>query len=223
MRGDFFLSRNFSLFCACFFSSMLAFSAEGICNDQPSDACCENTCYAYSISQPILEADIGYFFFSNAKMRKIYNGGFDVRISGSYPFFYTSRLGLQAYASVGYQQVHGKSLNAHQGTSIWQVPINLGLKSVIEIVPEIQYYVTLGPRYFFIHQHNHSSFVNRNLSDNGFGGFVNTGFNFFFNRHVIVDVFGEYAYERAHFHSSKTNVYTRNIQVGGFTFGVGLG
>jgi hypothetical protein len=61
------------------------------------------------------------------------------------------------------------------------------------------------------------------MSQNGLGGFVNMGFNFFPCRHLLVDVFGEYSYNRMHFHSSKTNSYGESAQVGGFAFGAGLG
>ncbi len=170
--------------------------------------------------QPLLEVKGGYFFFSDAKMRKVYDqGGLDVQISGSYPVWKW----LQVYGSVEYLQRHGRSLNGHQKTSIWEVPLSLGLKPVIEICEKINYYVTLGPRYFFVHQHNHSSYVDRSVSQNGLGGFVNTGFNFFPCPHFLVDVFGEYSYKRMHFHDSKHHVYGRTIQVGGFAFGVGLG
>lgn len=170
--------------------------------------------------RPTLEVKGGYFFFADSKLRKIYNeGGVDVQVSGSFPIWEW----LQGYVSVEYLERHGRSLHGHQKTSIWEIPVSVGLKPVFKICPEVEYYITIGPRYFYVHQHNHSSFVDRHLSHNGVGGFVNTGFNFFPMEHFLVDVFGEYSYERAHFHAHKTHVYGRSIQVGGFVFGVGLG
>jgi hypothetical protein len=61
------------------------------------------------------------------------------------------------------------------------------------------------------------------MNKNGFGGFANMGFNFFPCKNLFIDVFGEYSYGRMHFHSSKTNSYGQTAQVGGFTFGAGLG
>ena len=111
----------------------------------------------------------------------------------------------------------------HQSTSIWEIPLSLGLKPVVTIASGIQYYFTLGPRYFFVHQHNNSSFVSSNVSNNGMGMFVNTGFNFVFWNHFLFDVFGEYSYGKMHFHSSHANTYGRTVDIGGFTFGGGLG
>jgi hypothetical protein len=193
---------------------------QGVWSDQSNSPDLEESSSSHSKVQPVLEVKGGYFFFSDAKMRKIYNkGGLDLQISGSYPIWRW----LQIYGSVEYLERHGRSLHGHQKTSIWEIPVSLGLKPVITICPKVQYYFTLGPRYFFVHQHNDSSYVNRNIGRSGIGGFVNTGFAFFPLHHLLVDVFGEYSYERVHVHSSKTNVYGRNIQVGGFSFGVGLG
>lgn len=200
----------------CLIASILlgGLSTEGFCDD-----CCPSVCCEEPI-RPIVEIKLGYFFFSDDKMRKIYDdGGFDVQLSGSYPVWEW----LNIYGSVEYLEKHGKSLNAHQKTSIWEVPLSLGLKPTFEILPDIQYYFTLGPRYIFLHAHNDSNYVDKTINHNGLGGFVNTGFNFIFWDDFVFDIFGEYSYKKMHVHTSKTNVYTRSIQVGGFVFGAGLG
>lgn len=170
--------------------------------------------------QPLLEIKGGYFFFSDDKMREIFDqGGLDVQLSGSYPLWKW----LQIYGSIEYLERHGKSLNDRQKTRIWEVPLSLGLKPVISICPKVQYYFTLGPRYFFVHVHSDSKFVDKSIDENGLGGFVNTGFHFFPMRHLLVDIFGEYSFKRMRFHPSKTHVYGNKIEIGGFTFGLGLG
>ena len=180
----------------------------------------ENSCVVVEKGRSVVEAKGGYFFFSDAKMRKVYDrGGGDFQISGSFRIWKS----LQIYGSVEYLSRHGRSLGGHQKTRIWEIPLSLGLKPVIPISEKIQYYFALGPRYCFIHQHNQSAFVDRTLNQNGFGGFANTGFNFFPYRHLSVDLFAEYSYVRLHFHPSKANVVGRRMQVGGFTFGGGLG
>lgn len=168
----------------------------------------------------LIEIAAGYFFFSDPKMRKIYKkGGFDLQMRGSYPVWRW----LQIYSSIEYLKVNGKSLGAYQKTRLEKIPVSLGLKAVANLSSKIQYYFTLGPRYFFVNQHNYSSYVNRNVNRNDIGGFANTGFTFSFYHGLTWDVFGEYSYEQTHFHSSQTNVYDRSIQIGGFTFGSGLG
>ncbi|MBI2743779.1 MAG: hypothetical protein HYX48_07685 [Chlamydiales bacterium] len=201
-----------------FISALLSAAlTEGFCDSSGS---ADNLSKASSSIPPLVEAKVGYFFFADSKMRKIYDrGGLDLQLSGSYPVWRW----LQVYGSIEYLERHGRSLNDHQRTSIWEIPLSLGLKPVLKICPQVHAYFTVGPRYFFVHQDNTSSYVDRDVNSNGLGGFVNTGFNFFPIPHLLLDVFGEYSYKRIHAHSSKRNVYTREIQVGGFAFGVGIG
>jgi len=170
--------------------------------------------------KPLLELRGGYFFFSSSKMRKIYDeGGGDVGLSGSYPIWKW----VQIYGGLEYLERHGKSLAGHQKTKIWEVPLSAGLKAVVLMGEKAHYYITLGPRYFFVHMGTHSSYVDKNLNRNGFGGFANMGFNFFPRPHWLLDVFGEYSYKRMSFQPSKHNSYGRKVQIGGFAFGAGIG
>ncbi len=167
-----------------------------------------------------LEFKVGYFFFSDSKMSDVYDqGGLDLQLCGSTPVWKC----LQVYGSVEYLEKHGRSLHGHQKTKIWEVPLSLGLQAVAKIYKKAQYYFTLGPRYFFVHVHNQSHFVDKTLNQNGLGGFANTGFHFFPIPHLLIDVFGEYSYCRLHFHPHKKNVYGESAQVGGFSFGAGVG
>lgn len=190
-------------------------------------SCCELTqetepCYFF---QPFLEVKTGYFFFSNSKLRKIYDrGGLDIQLCAAYPLWNpTSRWTLNVYGAVEYFHTTGKSIHGHKKTSLWSVPINIGIKPVYAINACMQYYFAVGPRYFSIHQNNHSSYVYRTISKNGFGFFVNTGFYRLLYDQYLIDIFGEYSYGKTHFHGGRSHVYTRNIQIGGFTFGGGLG
>ncbi len=167
-----------------------------------------------------LEFKVGYFFFSDSKMRDVYDeGGVDLQLCGSTPVWKW----LQVYGSVEYLEKHGRSLHGHQKTKIWEVPLSLGLQAVAEIYKKVQYYFTLGPRYFFVHVQTHSHYVDKSLNQNGIGGFTNTGFHFSPLPHLLIDVFGEYSYCRLHFHPHKKNVYGESAQVGGFAFGAGVG
>ncbi len=173
----------------------------------------------------IIEVKTGYFFFSDSKMRKVYDsGGLDVQLCGSYPLCNpTCSWTLNAYGAVEYFQRSGKSIHGHQRTELWSVPVNIGIKPVYAINDNMQYYFAIGPRYFYIHQHNHSSFIYKNKSRNGVGFFVNTGINYLLCDHFVIDIFGEYSYAKTHFHGNKSRVYTRNIQIGGISFGGGIG
>lgn len=207
-----------------FFLSFLAISSiisaiQGACNDstQEMTSCC--------FSQPLIEVKTGYFFFSNSKMQKIYDkGGLDIQLCASYPLMnLTSRWTLNAYDAIEYFQRSGKSINGDQKTSLWSSPFSIGLKPVYAIDVNKQYYFAFGPRYFYIHQHNHSSYVYKNKSGKSLGLFVNAGFNYVLCNHFVIDFFGEYSYAKMNFCDGRSRVYTRNIQIGGFTFGGGLG
>jgi len=190
--------------------------AQGLLSDETYSPCCSSFLQA----SPTLEIKGGVFFFSNSKMRKIYNNpGAEVQVVGTYPILDW----VHAYGSVGYQRTNGKSTGDHQRTFISKIPVNLGFKAIYSICPITRCYIALGPRYFYLHQHNESRYVNRNICRNGLGGFVNTGISFFPKENLLLDLFLEYSYEKIRPHSSKTAVYRRNIQVGGITIGAGVG
>ena len=176
-------------------------------------------------SDSLFEVKTGYFFFSDSKMRKVYDsGGWDIQLCASYPVWnLTSRWTLNAYGAVEYLHLSGRSINDHQKTSLWSIPVNIGLKPVYAINANTQYYFVIGPRYFFIHQHNNSDFVYSDKSKNGLGFFVNMGLNYYLCDCFVIDIFGEYSYANTNFHSGNPLIYTRNIQMGGFTIGAGIG
>lgn len=207
------------LFLSLLAASSTLSAAQGTCSEftYKSEPCC--------CSQPLLEVKAGYFFFSDSTMRKIYDrDGWDIQLCGSYPLWsLTNRWTLHAYGAVEYFRRSGKSLNGEQETSIWSIPVNIGLKPVYAINANLQYYFAVGPRYFYIHQHNDSPYIYRSQSRNGLGFFANTGFYYALCDCLRIDIFGEYSYAKVHFRSEDPTVYTRSMQVGGFTFGAGLG
>jgi len=169
---------------------------------------------------PILEAKAGYFFFTESSMRRVYDhGGLDLQLSDSAPVYRC----LHLYGSAEYWEKSGRSLNGHQRTSLWAVPLSLGLRPVIQINRHFQYYLTLGPRYYFARSHNHSSYVPLHMKANGLGLFANTGFQWIIGNHFTIDCFGEYSYARLHFHGHKKNTQSHSAQLSGLTFGGGIG
>ncbi len=168
----------------------------------------------------LVEFKAGYFFFTDHKMRKVFDqGGLDLQLCASGPVWQW----LHVYGSVEYLEKHGRSLGRHQKTRIWEIPLSLGLEAVAKIGKMMQYYFTIGPRYIFVHVHTKSHFFDKTMNQNGLGGFANTGFHFFPTEHLVIDIFGEYSYARMHFHPHKKHVYGDSRQVGGLTFGGGIG
>ena len=217
--------KKFSLFHTGLFLSILftGFWTQGFCDKRSASKSTKDSIESVSVfkdTRPTLEGKAGYFFFLNSKMRKIYKkGGIDAQITGTYPIW----KGLEFYGSVEFLERRGKSLGDKQKTVIYQIPVNVGLRSVLTFCKQVQYYATLGPRYFYVHQHNDSSYVPKNRGRSGVGFFANTGFNFIPIKHFVIDIFGEYSWAKTHFHNAKHNAYSRDIQIGGLTFGGGLG
>jgi hypothetical protein len=181
----------------------------------------ESACQAPCRTQhPLIEAKLGYFFFVDSTMNSVYDlGGLDVQLSGSYPVYKL----LHVYGSVEYVRKSGYSTGGHQKTSLWEVPLSLGLRPVFPLTDDIQAYFTIGPRYFFVHIDNESSFVPNTMNENGCGGFVNLGILFMPHPHCAIDLFGEYSYAKLSFSSSLPGTTGQTAQVGGLTFGGGLG
>ena len=168
-----------------------------------------------------LEIKPGYFTFASSTMRKIYNeGGADVQFSASIPIIDH----LKGYISVEYNERQGFSLQDHQRTRIWQVPVSLGLKPYWKIASFLEYYFTVGPRVFALRQTNDSSYVPKHIWDGGIGAFANTGFNFLFcEGKFFIDLVGEYSYEKIHHHFRNQRVFGSSRQVGGYSGQIGVG
>ena len=185
---------------------------------KPNTSCTSGNEWAKG--HPLLEIKSGYFFFSEHIMRQVYNsGGIDVQLSYSQPIWKW----LQIYSAVDYIQANGRSLNGHYFTKIRVIPLSLGLKPVIPLTSWLDYYLYLGPRYFFVNINNSSNYVDHSKNGNGLGGFAGTGFLFRPIEHFVIDLFGDYSYKKKSFHSSKKNVSGHSVDIGGFAFGAGLG
>lgn len=171
---------------------------------------------------PWLELKPSYFFFVDDPFNDVYDdGGFEIQGSLSCPVCSW----LDLYGSIGYRKAWGNALNTCEKTSVTIVPVDIGLKPVFNFCDTFYYFFAIGPRYFYLHQHNSSTEVPCIINDNSVGLFINTGFNFVLCDHFLLGIFGEYSYEPV---SSccvyPNNVYsTGNTQVGGFAFGISLG
>lgn len=167
-----------------------------------------------------LEIKPGYFFFANHILRKIYHGGFEIQGSVTSPINGT----IAWYSSIGYIHAKGKSLGDNQKTSISQVPLDLGFRAIADVSESAKAYLSAGPRFFYFHQRNDSTFVPAHVRKNGFGLFVNGGYNYISCNGFLFGIFGEYAFEQKSFTSTIPNVQGRSdLQIGGFTFGASVG
>ncbi len=168
----------------------------------------------------LVEVKAGYFFFTDCEMRQVYDrGGIDVQLTGTYPIYNF----LELYGSIEYLRKHGYSINAHEKTKLWAVPLNFGLRTFYPITDCFKGYITVGPRYIFVHVNNGSLYVPKTMQGNGCGGFLNGGLLYRFYNNFILDVFAEYSYKPLQFCSSQKGTIGHRAQVGGVTIGGGIG
>lgn len=177
----------------------------------PCEEECEIKCDDYG-SFFLTEFKMGYFRFGDKKLRKMYNEGLlDLQLTSSINFWKR----LYAYVGVEYIESRGRlHHNHHKKIRIHSVPLSLGVQYMKPITFDLNYYLTLGPRYFIVHQSTHR----RSLTRSGFGGFINTGFLYYINHHIVFDMFGEYSCKNLRF-----SHLGGNLQVGGLTIGAGIG
>lgn len=171
--------------------------------------------------KPWFEIKPSYFFFTSSAMKNIYqHGGFEIQGSGSFPIGKY----FDFYGSVGCRRANGHALNTGEKTNLTVVPIDVGLKSVFNFNERAYYFFAMGPRFFYLKQHNYSSYVDQHVKNFKTGLFINTGFNWLFKTGLVLGIFGEYSYEKSTSYPSVTNVFSPgSVQLGGLAFGFSLG
>lgn len=181
---------------------------------------CTLTHHASDIS-PWVEIKPSYFVFSSSPMDDIYDdGGFEIQGSVSVPVCNY----LDFYASIGYRKAWGHALNTCEKTSLAVIPVDIGLKPIFNFCERFYYFFAFGPRYFHVHQHNDSSYVDCSVNGDGIGFFVNTGLNVLLKDCVLLGIFGEYSYEKKKICPKMPNVFSNGkVQIGGFAIGASLG
>ena len=162
-----------------------------------------------------------YFFFAASPINDIYkHGGFELQGSVSVPLCTY----LDFYGSIGYRKAWGHALNTCEKTSLTVIPVDIGLKPIFNFCERFYYFFAIGPRYFYVHQRNHSPYVDCIINGSGIGLFANTGFNVLVADCLLLGIFGEYSYEKKKICPHKSNVYSNgNVQIGGFACGASVG
>ncbi|MFA6916618.1 MAG: OmpW family outer membrane protein [Parachlamydiales bacterium] len=128
------------------------------------------------------------------------------------------------WANVGYLWKNGHSIGLDNKTRFEMAPISLGIKYYYTINDCWKAYLGVGAVYSLLHIHDDSSFVQRNVTKNEFGGVVKLGANYDINCNLYLDIFGDFRFQEFCFHSSSEASVTRNnANLNGFILGVGLG
>ncbi len=202
----------------------LAFMSGSFADEQiqmtPSDACCEmTTCRDYMGTK--FEVGVSYYYFQSSVLRDIYdNGAANYRASISQNIWNN----LDLWAGASYLHKNGKSLNAHERTSIQIVPVSLGLKYILPLnLSCVDLYLNGAFKYFFFKTHDHSDFVKEHRHKSGLGGVFGAGSYFNVSKHFFLDLFVDYSFKHMHFSNAQPNITGHSLQIGGWDFGGGLG
>lgn len=168
-----------------------------------------------------IELKPSYFFFTQSPMKDVYDkGGFQIQACASSPICYS----LDLYGSIGFRKAWGHALNSCEETSLTVIPVDIGLKPVFSFCECYNYYFAFGPRYFYVHQHNCSPYVDSIINKSGIGFFVNTGFNVLYRDCFLIGLFAEYSYEKKKVCPQRPRVYSNgSVQIGGVAVGISVG
>ena len=121
----------------------------------------------------------------------------------------------EIWTNLSWVSTTGHTQRFHSKTHFNNLNFSLGGKYIFPIYKRINLYLGLGINGAFVHVHNHSPYVKRNVHKNGVGGIAKLGCYFEPIDHLFLEVFTDYLYQSIRFENS--------AQIGGFKTGGGIG
>jgi hypothetical protein len=181
--------------------------------------------YSLKGSDLLFEGRVNYFRPASNLLRQIYG---DAWVGGELEA--NAFLGrctpcldrFALFAGVGYTSARGRSIGEGDPTSIWIVPVTLGLKYAHPFTCNASAYLGAGPRYFIAHTEDDSPFVQPTITERGVGGVVEAGFLYRFCGTLTLDLFGAYSFKEL-CHRAEPPLTGNCVEVGGLSLGAGLG
>jgi len=180
----------------------------------------------------LVETKVAYYRPFDHMVRKIYAPRLaNYQLEATYPFSTEKKIWNQfnVWGAVNYIRTEGESLWLRERSKMRTVPLTLGIKWMWPFRDEIkendlQLYIGLGMRYFFVRIDNETHYAIEKVTFNGMGGVAEVGGLLYINPRVFLDFFMDASYRR--FHSSSKDghpVTRRSLQAGGFSAGGGIG
>ena len=121
----------------------------------------------------------------------------------------------EIWGDVSWLSAEGHTKTFHNKTRFRNTNFSLGGKYLWDLCDCTQLYFGLGINAAYVHVHNDSHHVKRNVHKNGVGGVVKLGIYAEPIDHLLFELFVDYLYQRIHFE--------RHVEIGGFKFGGGIG
>lgn len=167
-----------------------------------------------------IEGGVGYFYPFSKTLREIVGGGADYRLTFSYKR--DEHVGI--FLSGDYFIKEGISTGSHSKTSLWILPVTLGLRFYRTYwfsCYEFSYYLAMGPRYYIARATNDAPGVDHHNFVGCIGAMGGIGF-FLSYEHLSLHIFTDASYANGHSHTSIENVSTPNMQLGSLIAGGGI-
>ena len=161
----------------------------------PPPTKCTPQCTNPTLDNFIIEFRPNYFHPLSSHFRTLFSGGIDYQLTISCPVYWGENAwmrGINIFAAGDYYSRNGHSTFMKNKTSISIVPVTLGLKYFFPALGDpipVTFYVASGMKYYFVHTHNKSHFVQKNIHVNGMGGMVESGVIAVFREHLVFDLF----------------------------------
>ncbi|MDP1879689.1 MAG: hypothetical protein Q8K60_01955 [Parachlamydiaceae bacterium] len=184
-------------------------------------------------------ARVAYFHPASSKVRDIYSNGWaDYQIEIGKEFCNNLQLwvGVSGFSQNGRSIISGLSSSydsffdfSSRGdkTSISFIPVYLGLKYFFPITCQLKAYIGAAGLYGSLRIKDHSHYVHEHVDKKGFGGLVQIGLNYYFDKCFFLNVFGDYLFQHFDFsndhHSSYYYVERNDLNLNGYKVGAGIG
>jgi hypothetical protein len=180
--------------------------------------CCQNTC----CDQFSVEAQYAAFFPLDSKVRRIYKSALpSFTLEGNWQ---CQCWGLWLNGSYVFGNGHAIGCGRNK-THLNLVPITFGVKYIYSVCDSASLYLGLGASYSFLNIRDHSDFVHKKVSSNGFGGVIKTGFVYNYCENIFLEGFLNYLYQRFTFPKTGSDpfVYRQDANLSALQLGIGLG
>ena len=173
-----------------------------------------------------IQGDVSAFRPTSKILREIYGNfwvDYKLEMEGQVAQCHWFWKKVSVFGDISYLGKHGKSIGGHNKTWIRIIPVSLGVKWTEKMTDRSRFYVGAGPRYFFLHIHDHLKGVKQKINKNGLGALIITGFNVDLWKGLYLDLFASYSFKHFSKPSTPKNVQGHSLQVGGLDVGAGLG
>ena len=152
------------------------------------------------------------FFHSSKRFREIYGN-----VGACYQLEASTKLNncFDAWANFDWFSKQGRSDGFNDPTRVSIANVSLGIRFPYQFCEQFTTYIGIGPSFSKIMLKNKSQCCHENVSKLAIGGVLKTGFYYFINRHIFIDVFVDYLYQPVNFET--------HVDMGGIKTGIGVG